>query len=69
MLPVLQINKKRESDISNVSVDILRGEASPITAGQFSVAFYQVEPVSDKVQARKLRAGIYTLDGTLISDT
>ena len=69
VLPVLQINKKRESDISNVTVDILRGAASLITSGQFSVAFYQVEPVSDKVQARKLRAGIYTLDGTLISDS
>lgn len=68
VIPVLSINKKRESDISQVKVDILRGAASMITSGQFSVAFYQVEPVSDKVQARTLRAGIYTLAGQRISD-
>ena len=68
VIPVLSINKKRESDLSKVEVDILRGAASIITAGQFSVAFYQVEPVSEKVQARTLRAGIYTLAGQRISD-
>ncbi|MCJ7529880.1 MAG: BREX-1 system phosphatase PglZ type A [Anaerolineales bacterium] len=68
VVPVIQINKKRESDVTKVSVDILRGAASIITAGQFSVSFYQVEPVSDKVHLRKLRAGIYTLSGDLISD-
>lgn len=68
VVPVLKINKKRESDITQVPVDILRGAASLITSGQFTVTFYQVEPVSDKVQPRKLRAGIYTLGGELISD-
>lgn len=68
VVPVLSINKKRESDIRKVDVDILRGAASMITSGQFTVAFYQVEPVSDKVKARELRAGIYTLSGKLISD-
>ncbi len=68
VLPVIQINKKRESDISQVSVDILRGTTSIISAGQFSVTFYQNEPVSEKVHLRKLRAGIYTLANELISD-
>jgi len=68
VIPVLSINKKRESDTSKVEVDILRGAASIITSGQFSVSFYQVEPVSEKVKARTLRAGIYTLAGKLISD-
>jgi hypothetical protein len=68
VVPVLSINKKRESDISKVEVDILRGQASIITTGQFTVALYQVEPVSEKVKARTLRAGIYTLAGKLISD-
>lgn len=68
VIPVLSINKKRESDTTKVEVDILRGAASIITSGQFSVSFYQVEPVSEKVKARTLRAGIYTQAGSLISD-
>lgn len=69
VLPVLQINKKRESDISKVRVEILKSASTLITSGQISVTFYQVDPVSDKVQPRKLRAGIYTTDGKLISDS
>lgn len=69
VIPVLQINKKRESDIKKVAVDILRGAASVITSGQFSVTFYQVEPISEKVQPRRLRAGIYNKEGELISDS
>lgn len=68
IVPVIQINKKRESDITMVGVDILKGPSSLITSGQFSVTFFQTEPVSDKVQPRKLRAGIYTAAGKLISD-
>lgn len=68
-IPVVQINKKRESDISKVTVDIIRGATSVITAGQLAVTFYQKEPVSPKVQARRLRVGIYTQSGVLISNT
>jgi len=67
-LPVLSINKKRKSDVREVNVDILSGESSVITSGQLSVKFYQTEPVTEKVQPRKLRAGIFTTDGLLISD-
>jgi hypothetical protein len=69
VLPVLQINKKRESDVSKVSVDILKSSSTLITSGQISVTFYQTEPVSEKVHLRKLRAGIYTTNGELISDS
>jgi len=69
VLPVLQINKKRESDISKVRVEVLKSASTLITSGQISVTFYQVDPVSDKVQPRKLRAGIFTADGKLISDS
>jgi uncharacterized protein (TIGR02687 family) len=69
VVPVLQINKKRRSDITAVEVDILRGASSVITSGQLAVALYQLEPASDKVQPRLLRAGIYTQEGELISDT
>jgi hypothetical protein len=33
-----------------------------------AISFYQVDPVSEKVQARRLRAGIYTQSGEPISD-
>jgi uncharacterized protein (TIGR02687 family) len=68
VIPILKINKKRQSDISAVEVDILRGASSVITAGQLAVALYQAQPVTDKVRPRILRAGIYTQVGDLISD-
>ena len=68
VIPIIKINKKRQSDISAVEVDILRGSSTVITSGQLAVALYQAQAVTDKVQARKLRAGIYTQAGELISD-
>ena len=69
VIPVIHINKKRQSDITAVEVDILKGSSAVITSGQFAVALYQAQPVSDKVQPRRLRAGIYTQAGELISDS
>lgn len=68
VLPVIKINKKRQSNISIVDVDILKGSSSVITSGQLSVSFYQVQPVDDKIQPRKLRVGIYTQSGEIVSD-
>ena len=68
VIPVLRINKKRQSDVSAVEVDILRGASSVITAGQLGVTLYQAGPVTDKIQPRVLRAGLYTAAGDLISD-
>jgi uncharacterized protein (TIGR02687 family) len=67
-IPVIKINKKRQSDVSSVEVEILRGNNSTITSGQLAVTFYQVQPTTDKVRSRYLRAGIYTQSGDLISD-
>ncbi len=69
VIPILKINKKRQSDISAVEVDILRGASSVITSGQLAVTLYQAQPVTDKVQPRILIAGIYTQAGDLISDS
>lgn len=69
VIPVLKINKKRQSDVTVVEVDILRGASSVITSGQLAVTMYQAEPVTDKIQPRVLRAGIYTEAGDLISDS
>lgn len=68
LIPVIQINKKRQSDITSVDVEILKGSSSIITSSQLAVAFYQTEPVNEKVQPRKLRTGIYTESNELISD-
>ena len=69
VIPVLKINKKRQSDIAVVEVDIIRGASSVITSGQLAVTMYQAGAVTDKVQPRILRAGIYTEAGDLISDS
>lgn len=69
VIPILKINKKRQSDVSAIEVDILRGASSVITSGQLAVTLYQTGPVSDKIQPRMLRAGIYTEAEELISDS
>lgn len=69
VIPVLKVNKKRQSDVTAVEVDILRGASLIITSGQLAVTLYQAGPVTDKIQPRVLRAGIYTETGKLISDS
>lgn len=68
VIPVIQIHKKRKSDTAHVDIDIIRGSSSVISSGQLSVTFYQKDAVTDKLLPRVLKAGIYTLDGVLISD-
>lgn len=68
VVPVIQINKKRQSDVSKVNVDILRGGSTVITTSQLTIRFYQTEAATVKVQPRRLRVGLYTQAGTLISD-
>ncbi len=66
VVPVLSINKKRKSDTRLVNVEVLP-ESDKITTGQIVVKLFQSEPVSDKVQPRTLRAGLYVGE-TLISN-
>jgi uncharacterized protein (TIGR02687 family) len=66
VVPVLAVNKKRKSDIRLVNVKVLP-DTDKITTGQLVVRLFQSEPVSDKVQARLLRAGLYVGE-TLISN-
>lgn len=68
VIPVVKINKKRQSDTSKVEVEILSGGTSVITSGQLAVTFYQKDAVTPKMHARYLQAGIYTGDDELISD-
>ena len=69
VIPVLKIHKGRQSDVSVVDVDILGGANTLITSGQLAVTLYQSGPVTDKIQSRELRAGIFTEAGELISDS
>lgn len=68
LVPLLHISKSKNTDVSKVEIEILRGGSTIITTGQIAVTFYQLVPATDKTQGRKMRAAIYTTDGTLISD-
>lgn len=68
VIPVVRINKKRQSDVGRVEVEFIGGGGKTITTGQLAVVLYQTEAVTEKKQPRRLRAGLYTLDGELISD-
>ncbi len=69
VVPVLKINKKRQSDTSAVDVEIIGSTSQLITSSQLSVRFYQVAAVTEKTRARTLRAGIFAQSGELISDS
>jgi uncharacterized protein (TIGR02687 family) len=58
VVPVVTVSKKKKSDVRPVNVEIVP-ESDKITTGQLAVRLYQVDPVSDKVQPRTVRAGIY----------
>lgn len=66
VVPVLAVKKKRKSDTRFVNVKVLP-ETDKITTGQLVVKLFQSESVSDKVQARVLRAGLFVGE-TLISN-
>ncbi|MET3769842.1 uncharacterized protein (TIGR02687 family) [Marisediminicola sp. UYEF4] len=66
VVPVLTINKKRKSDTRLVNVEVLP-ESDKITTGQLVVKLFQSEPISEKVQPRTVRAGLYVGE-TLISN-
>ncbi|SNT70096.1 BREX-1 system phosphatase PglZ type A [Psychrobacter sp. LV10R520-6] len=69
VVPVVSINKKRQSDTTAVEVDILRGSNSLITTEELTFSMYQSTSVTEKTQPRVLRVGIYTEAGELISDS
>ena len=66
VVPVLTVNKKRKSDTRLVNVEVWP-DSDKITTGQIVVRMFQSEPVSDKVQPRTVRAGLYVGE-TLISN-
>lgn len=69
VVPVIKVKKGRQTDTSYVEVNIIQGASNKITSGQLSVTLYQTEAVTDKVKPLTIRAGIYTKQGVLISDS
>lgn len=66
VVPVITVNKKRKSDIRPVNVDLMP-ETDKITTGQLAVKLLQREAVTEKIQPRQVRLGLYVGE-TLISD-
>lgn len=66
VVPVITVNKKRKSDVRPVNVDLMP-ETDKITTGQLAVKLLQRDAVTDKIQPRQVRLGLYVGD-TLISD-
>jgi uncharacterized protein (TIGR02687 family) len=68
VVPVISINKSRQSDVAQVEVDLIRGSVSTISTGQLAIQLYQLQPVDEKLKARTIRVGIYAQNDELISD-
>lgn len=66
VVPVITVNKKRKSDVRPVNVDLMQ-ETDKITTGQLAFKLLQREAVTDKIQPRQVRLGLYVGD-TLVSD-
>lgn len=67
VVPLITIDKRGARKAEPVKVQI-RPETDRITTGQLTVAVYQVEPVTDKVLPRVLRASLYAGEDVLISN-
>ncbi len=67
-LPLLQVSKKRVSDVAQVDVEIRRSGGKTISSGVLVFRLYQVQPVSEKMQGRTLRIALYDNAGEPISE-
>lgn len=68
IIPLLRVNKKRQSDTSRVDVEVLANNKN-ITSGQFSVVLHQKQAVTEKMKAISLKIGLYAKDGMLLSNS
>ena len=67
-LPLLQVSKKRVSDVAQVDVEIRRSGGKTISSGVLVFRLYQVQPVSEKMQGKTLRIALFDKDGEPISE-
>jgi uncharacterized protein (TIGR02687 family) len=68
VVPVLHVNITRTDNVSQVDVDILN-KSTRLTTNNQTISFYQLDAVTEKVQAITLRIGFFDAQGTLISDS
>ncbi len=68
VVPVVTVSKRRQSDISQVEVTVA-GANRVISSGQLGLVLYQESPVTEKAQTRRLRIGLWSESGELISDS
>lgn len=57
VVPIVEINKKRKTNMSSVEVQI-SCKTMTVTTGQVEITMYQSEPVSDKIQPVELTCSI-----------
>ncbi len=67
MIPSLHVHRARQSDVETLEVEVLQ-ESRIITSGQFSVVFFQTLEATEKRRGRRLRMGLYSSTGELLSD-
>ena len=66
VIPVIKFNKKRESDVSVVDVQIIKN-INRITSNQTYISFFQTEAVTTKKALQNFKMGFYTQKDQLIS--
>ncbi|KAF5042986.1 PglZ domain protein [anaerobic digester metagenome] len=67
-LPLLEVRKKRMSDVAQVDVEIRRSGSKTISSGVLVFRLYQVQPVSEKMQGRTLRVALFDSAGEPVSE-
>lgn len=68
VVPVVEVRKERNNEVTRVGVDLVR-TGSQITSGQVAVTFVQTEPVAERCLPTELKIGFYSKTGALLSDT
>lgn len=68
IVPIINVNKKRQSDTSKVDVEVILSNKI-ISSNQLVVTLYQKDIVSDKIQPITLNVGLYNKNGDVLSET
>lgn len=68
VVPVIHVNIKKNSTISQVDVDVLNSRGR-LTTNRQTISFYQTEAVGDQILPSVIKAGFYDDAGNLLSDS
>ena len=67
VVPLIKITKKKADTLRMVDIDVIRS-SDRITTNIVAIAFWQHDPISDRIQPRQIRATFTAEDGTPLSD-